>query len=428
MKNIYLSILSVVLLFPSLAMSQVWTPIYSYNIQEFWDAPRVDVSANGVIAVSFQTIKSGRPLEVSTDGGTTWNMVDADFQRAFVGFDSQDRMYMVSEKKVQNVSLTYMDSLYYSSDQGASIQAVADHPAYGFDRHSFYIDPQDNFYCLSPNSGPNNTQQLDLYSAGQYSTAVPSGFIAGSDNLRSIIKLSNGNYVTSSYNGGISYSTDGGQTWVDSQHDSILGAATFAIFAEANNATLFLGGPMMVQCSDGGETWGTSNLGQTWINGVRKAGNGNLYAAGEFSSPSIWESSDNGATWVGLQNQPVGGFYDWDLSNGHIYVAFKDSVLYSTPVSGGGVGIQENSIQNHVVQVYPNPTASEITIHNDEYSGQKWYTQILDVNAKLVFQAESYDKSMGVDRSALPQVGLYIVKAYTLDNELIGETKLIKFK
>lgn len=428
MSKVYLSTsFFIVFCFFSLN-GQTWTPLYTYNIQEFWDAPRVDASANGVVAVSFRTIRANRPLEFSTDGGQSWSVIDPDFQRGFVGFDSQDRMYLVSEKKQPSVSSTYLDSIYYSDDMGASIQALGEHPSYGFDRQSFYIDPQDNFYCLNPSAGPNLTQQLDYYNAGQLAGTILSGFSAGSSGMRSIIKLSNGNLVTSSYNSGIRYSTDGGQTWIESQGDGVLGATTFAVFAEANDGTLFLSGPSLVQCSDGGETWSASSLGQNFVNGVRRTGSGTLYAAAEFASTSIWESTDNGATWVGLQSQPAAGFYDWALSDSHLYVAFKDSVLYSTPVASGGVGLGENSIQNSQIQVYPNPAESTISILNEQYSGEDWRFIITDLSGTPVFEGKGFGKVAHLDREELRAEGIFIVRAYSLDNHLIGETKLIRLK
>lgn len=428
MKNNYLLFLLLSILLSPVLYSQTWTPIYDYNIQEFWDGPKVDVSAADVIAVSFSTIKSNRPLEVSNDGGQTWNTIDSDFQRAHVGFDSQDRMYVVSKKKVTNVSTTYIDSLYYSDDLGVTLQPLLNHAGYGYDEHSFYIDPQDNFYCLSSNIGPNGEQQLDYYNAGQLTGNIFTGSQASSSSLRSLIKLSNGDYVRSSYNGGIRYSTDGGTLWTDSQGDGIMGAATFAIFAEANDGTLFLSGPLLVQCSDGGETWTASSLGLTFVNGIRKAGNGTLYAAGDFAFPSIYESGDNGATWVGLQNQPAAGYYDWDLSDNNIYVALKDSTLYSIPVSSGGVGMKENSVQSSALQVYPNPTQAEIAIFNDQYTGENWTIEIMDLNGQLIYSATCYDQTIHLDRSVLSVLGMYVIKAYTTNKVLIGETRLVKMR
>jgi hypothetical protein len=335
-------------------------------------------------------------------------------------------MYLVSEKKVSGVSSTYMDSLYYSDDQGATIQALADHPDYSFDRHSFYIDPQDNFYCLSSSLGPNLSQQYEIYKDGQMTCNMFTGFSAGSSGLRSLIKLGNGNFVTSSFNSGVRYSTDGGATWIDSQNDGDLGNATYAIFAEADNGTILLSGPTLVQCSDGGETWTTSSLGVNFVNGVRKAGNGTLYAAGEFASPSLYESTDNGATWVGLQNQPAAGFYDWDLSNSHLFVAFKDSILYQTPVASGGVGMGENSIQTSALQIYPNPVQAEINIVNDQFNGDSWVLEIRDLSGVLIYRDICYERNFPLQREVLSDAGMYLVRAYASDGDILGETRVIK--
>ena len=253
------------------AFAQTWNQIYTYDVQEpVWDEPRVAVSADNIIMVGMETIRSGRKLERSADGGQNWTTISSDFQTAFMGFDGNNNLYLVSEKKNQNVSTNYMDSLWFSNDGGINIQAVDDIIDNGVRKENFYISADNDFYTVINGVGPNSKQQLGTYNNGQQTGTLNSPFSVGSSSLRGIIKLSNGNLVTSSYNDGVHYSTDGGSTWVESMNDDVIGTSTFTSFAEANNGTLFLAGVSLKQCTDGGETWTDAPLTLNWVSTVKK--------------------------------------------------------------------------------------------------------------------------------------------------------------
>ncbi len=394
------------LLFISLSLgleAQTWDSIYSYTVLDpIWDKARVDVSQNNEILCSFETINAGNPLSISIDGGSSFQVLLSDFQRGFAGFDGNSNFYLVSEKKNSGVSTNYYDSVYYSDDLGQTIQALDEHPNGGFDYSSFYIDQSNNFYCLDNSLGGNLEPLFALYQNGQFSANISTHLSAGSNALRGVIKLTNGTIVVSTYNDGVHYSSDNGQSWTASQNDQVLGTSTFTSFAQANNGDLFLAGVSLEMSSDNGETWMASNLSTNWVDQVIKAGNGNLYARGAFSSPPLFESTDNGQTWLQMSNQPSGTCADFDLSADHLY-AIYDNVLYKYSIGGGsGISLDENHLE---VSIFPNPTGqSDLKIKLSQISSAN--LKILDNQGRIILE-----KDLGpdnhIERSVFTKPGFY---------------------
>lgn len=345
--------------------AQTWERVDSIDVADLvWDKPRVDVSSNDDIFLSFETKNSGRPLILSSDGGQSWSTVKANYQYGFIGFDSQDRMYIVSSKKRANVSTTRFDSLYYSTDMGTTLQAIDEVPDNGWRVENFYIDPSDNFYTSGSGTGPDYAREFAIYNAGAPSGTMYGPFDVFSSGQRSMIILSNGNIVFSSYNSGIRYSTDGGSTWIESQGDGDLGNVTFVNFAEAFNGDLFLGGAGLVQCSDGGETWTDASLNKNFIADVKVGANGTLYAMPQYDN--LHYSTDNGATWQEVTTTPAGTYSDMAVSDNYVYI-IKNNVLYRTEVLGSGIGIDEHALG--ALHIYPNPSSGSVTIELPDHAG-----------------------------------------------------------
>lgn len=384
-------------------MAQSWDSIYHFNIQDAtWDHARVDVSANNHILCSFRTIRSGRSLDLSVDGGQSFQTVLNDFQRGFAGFDDNNNIYLVSEKKNSGVSTNYFDSVYFSNDNGQNFMALAEHPNGGYDYSTFYIDDDNYFYCLDKSLGANLEPLYALYLNGQFSSNIPSHVTAGSNALRGLTKLSNGTLVVSTYNDGVHYSSDNGQSWTASQNDQVLGTATFTSFAQANNGDLFLAGPSLKVSSDDGETWANSNLTTNWIDKVEKAGSGKLIARGAFSSPPLFESDDDGQTWIQLANQPNGNCQDFETSNDYLYAIF-DNVLYRYPISGSSVSLEENLLD---IEIYPNPCgSSDIKINIPTSSA---CLEVRSVNGELIYRRR-IDEQLILKREVFPRKGLYLL-------------------
>ncbi len=427
MKNFTLTLFTMLTLVLT-SQAQTWTPLYTYPIQDaVWDQPRVDVSADDVIIVSMETIRTNRPMERSTDGGQTWTTLLNSFQRGYVGFDSNNNLYAVTEKKNQGVSTNYTDSLLYSSNQGTSFQAILDLPNNSNDRSSYYISGDDDFYTIINEIGPNLEQVMGVFNAGQQVDSIFSPFSVGSSALRGFIKLSNGTLVASSFNSGVYYSTDNGSTWTASQGDQGLGTSTFTSFAQANNGTLFLAGVSLWQSTDSGQNWAQASLTLNFVSHVRKAGNGTLYALATFASPQLYESTDNGATWVGLQNEPGAEVKDFDVSDNYLYAIFEDSTLYRTPVSSGsGMSVDENTAQTGTFKAFPNPAAGDVTIATENYTGNSWHITLTNALGQIVYQAEANGEYVTIPNSAFKSPGLFTASITNAEGGLVHQIKLIR--
>lgn len=391
---------------PWTSKAQTWEVVDSIVVNDLvWDKPKVDVSAGDDIFLSFETTKSGNPLLKSSDGGQSWTTVKANFQRGHIGFDSQDHMYIVSAKRYSNVAKTYFDTLYYSSDLGATLQVVDQVPDNDWNRASFYIDGSDQFYSSGPGSGPNYAREWRMYSGTTLAGTMYGPYDIFSKGQRSIIKLSNGNYVVSSYNSGIRYSTDGGSTWVESANDGVLGTITFEGFVEADNGNLLLGGATIVECADGGETWTSSSLGQNFIGKLVKASNGTIYAMAVYNT--LYESTDNGATWSAVGNTPSGSFGDLAVSDQHLYIII-DNVLYKTAISGGsGIGIAEQS--SSALQVYPNPSAGDVNLEVGEEM-LNGTVKVYEHTGRELLSEKIESPRFTINRERFPVPGVYVVR------------------
>lgn len=402
------SILFSSILLSASAFAQTWDVVDSIAVVDpVWDKARVDVSSSDDIFLSFESINSGSPLLKSSDAGQTWSTVKANFQRGYIGFDSQDNMYIVSEKKYSAVAKNYFDTLYYSTDLGATLQTVDQVPNNDWNRASFYIDASDQFYSTGPGSGPSYAREWRIYNGATLASSMYGPYDIYSKGQRSIIKLSNGNFVVSSYNSGIRYSTDGGSTWVESQGDGVLGTITFEGFVEADNGNLILGGATIVECADGGETWTSSSLGQNFIGAVVKASNGTIYAMAVYNT--LYASDDDGATWNAVANTPSGTYADMAVSDNYVYIII-DNVLYRTAITGGsGIGLAELSTSD--LNIHPNPSAGDVRVTMPA-SFTTGKLRVLDMMGRTVYEGAVQNDEEVLPREVFPNTGIYTLQIW----------------
>lgn len=417
-----LSLMSLLMI--SLALSsQSWTPIYNYPIQDLWDQPRVAVSADDKVVVGMETIRTNRPLELTTDGGQNWTTLDTDFQYKFCGFDGAGNLYAVSMKKTSGVSINYTDSLHFMASGQTTLQAIADLPNNGFNKAFYYIDGDDNLYTLSPNLSANLKNQWLLYNNGMPGTEIETPFNVGSSAQRSMLKTASGRFVVSTYNSGVRWSDDG-QTW-NSNQDNHLGNTTWAYIAEANNGDLFMGGTALAQSTDGGNTWSSASQSVNLVAHVKKATNGMLFAISPFGG--AWQSSDNGATWVEITSLPPYGsdIYDFAVSNNYMYIAAKDSTLYRAPLPA--VSAVEEAT-THSVRIYPNPSSNDVHLTFQDGVGATWQVVVVGINGQLVHQAEVTGSTYIITDRILPASGTYVVSIRDVEGNLIQQTKIMKLR
>lgn len=337
MKNLVLFSL----LFGSLQLgfSQTWTEIFQFaDYNGITDIPQVTVSANDVILASVtKQFNQNKifPLVRSTDGGQNWTTLQDSVYFTHAAFDSQNNLYMVKALPTSQSSAFTRDSVRYSTDLGDTWTAVYEHPGNNFDVSTYYMDANDHYYSLAEGVGSNFTKQLIRLKNGAVVDSIDTPFDFSGRSQRGIVRLANGNYVTSTFNDGIFWSSDNGQTWNESQNDDALGRVTFTSFAEAQNGALFLGGPSIVTCTDGGETWAASNAsGARFIDKVKVNTSGQLFAMSGLATGGLWTSSDNGITWTEMANLPTyTKYHDFTVSDAYAYLAVDDK-LYRMPTSG----------------------------------------------------------------------------------------------
>ena len=344
------------------AQAQSWQNLgFFYDTQDLvWEKPRMDVSADdGVMVASFNSRDAGRSAYVSADDGASWSVMDSDFQHSYVGFDAQNNMYIVTRKKQSGASLTYVDSLYYSSDNGSTLQPLADLPDWSINDRNFYIDAQGRFYTPSNSMNGDLDFYLRRYQNGSVSDSIISPFAIGSDAMQAMILTSNGVLVISTFNAGVWKSTDGGASWVDATDETELGTSTFAWFTEGASGRLYLAGPSFRYSDDDGDTWVSHGCGTTPLGGFSKAWattGGPFYALSPFAG--IYESTD-ATNWT--QISPANwSVTDANISDNYLYVAANDSV-WRMPVNNQSSSIDELE-ELLRVKIAPNPAAGRLHI------------------------------------------------------------------
>lgn len=334
MKNLLLfSLLSCFFLEAS---AQSWTEIYQFqDYNSLTDIAQITVSADDVILAGVtKQFNQNKifPLVRSTDAGQNWTTLEDSLYFIHADFDSQGNLYMIKATPTTVSTAFSIDSVWYSSDLGDTWTAVYDHTNRRIDVSTYYVDQQDHFYCQADGYGPSFTKQLIMLKNGIVADTLPTPFDVTGKSQRGLIRLTNGNYVTSTFNDGVFWSDDNGQTWNESQNDGALGNTTFTSFAEAQNGALFLGGPSIVTCTDGGETWAASNAtGARFIDKVKVNASGQLFAMSGLAVGGLWTSTDNGTTWTQMANLPTFTKYnDFTVSDRYAYLAVDDK-LYRMP-------------------------------------------------------------------------------------------------
>jgi hypothetical protein len=159
---------------------------------------------------------------------------------------------------------------------------------------------------------------------------------------------------------------------------------------------------------------------------VKKSGNGNLYALAVYSSPLLYESTDNGATWVGVQNDPGTSIQDFAVSNDHLYAVYNDNILYRTAITGGSTGIE--TVQTTDVRVFPNPTSGDVNVSLTDTDFTGLTLQLIDVSGRTVYQTTANTPLVTIPSDAFKNPGYYVVNCTNAQGDVVSTTKLIRTK
>ena len=403
--------------------SQVWEAVYSYDIPNLdYDYPKVDVSASDIICVSYDTRLDDRVLLLSDDGGNTWDTIMYNFLHFYLGFDSQDDIYMISytTEIIEGVSGPVIDSLYYSDDLGETWALLEDVDDYTLPVSAIHIDHEDQFYL--PQSG----SELLVYSDDQLVNDIELPFDIFSSDLQALHVMESGRIVLGTEDDGVYYSDDTGNTWVESLGDSTIESNGITSFCELESgrllASLSFGG-IEAYSDDEGETWTQFNIDNGEVHFFERTTEGVVYAFGQIDDPEIWYSDDDGENWESV-NMPgtSGRSYEFDLSDDYVYLML-DSVLYRTETEELSVGV--NFAAASEFNVYPNPFSDAITIQSNlNFESEKYLIQIFDASGKLHKSMNLLNSEQRIDLSGL-ESGVYIVNILN-EGSILNQQKIVR--
>jgi hypothetical protein len=162
------------------------------------------------------------------------------------------------------------------------------------------------------------------------------------------------------------------------------------------------------------------------VSRVLKSGNGNLYAVAAFASPQLYESTDNGATWVGIEDDPSFQVRDFDVSDNYLYAVYDDNTLYRREIQGS-LSTDLESVQANF-KVFPNPSAGDVVIANEAYSGQPWQLSVFNSIGQLIYQENVNRDRVEISEKAINNAGVYSISIQKPNGDMIYQNKFIKVR
>ncbi len=363
----------------------------------------------------------------TADVGATWNEV---------GLKNQ---FVYSLHAVDNIIYagTYKNGLYYSTDNGTSwnyetiksgeltfksICGYGTTVLAGTDGEGIYqsIDKGANWKSFNPDLYYRTIQSLAVIGTTVFAGTdngiryldkdrvwqpAPSGQPAKSRAFAVI-----GNTLYGGGIGGVSMTTDNGETWtkigLDTQSITILQAVGTILYACDTDKFMYMS-------SDFGATW--TKTGMTSVEVKSFIGNDKaLFIATKDSG--VYQSTDKGTTWTqmnsGLLNLnlnvlTLNGTTLFGGSNGSSMWMYENAVSVSEPQN------PDENISANQLTVYPNPTNSSITIRRSSSqftpNSQIRYSISSMVGTKLI-ETESSLESFSIPLHGIPQ-GVYLLSA-----------------
>jgi len=225
------------------------------------------------------------------------------------------------------------------------------------------------------------------------------------------VMVANGLNIYVEYGDGIYLSTDNGIGWnhvSDSTNFTTLAASNTEVYAGTyNNGTTSLG---IYKSTDDGQTWFTANTGipiNTYVNSLIIDG-GNVYAG---TSNGFYISTNSGASWYAMNNgfPPYIYIYSLIMNGNELYAGTNGNGVWKCPLSSLEI-LAENSLNNDIPIIYPNPANEIVNIVFNKYSvNNKPTLEIMDIYGKLIKTRTIQDVTTKIDVSDL-SAGVYIIK------------------
>ena len=171
--------------------------------------------------------------------------------------------------------------------------------------------------------------------------------------------------------------------------------------------------PHVFKTTDGGQNWTdiSSNLPNIPVNDIIVYPAENiLFVATDLN---VWYSKDDGATWTILGNNlPLTVVMDLKFHEPTktLYAGTFGRAMHRYDVSDI-LGVEENSLSENTIKVYPNPATSEFTISQNLSS--KGTIQLFDTSGKKI--KELFNGNFGTNKNIKIKTdglaaGVYLVK------------------
>jgi hypothetical protein len=159
--------------------------------------------------------------------------------------------------------------------------------------------------------------------------------------------------------------------------------------------------------ADFGENWNLLYTAPSHIKAIEKSGN-RLFLGTEQSG--VHASIDNGLTWSSM-NYGLGlglEIYDIKVYNDTL-LCTNDNGFWMLPVSivNQELSINEPSVTDHSVQVYPNPSKGKFIVQFPNQSSESVEITITDLSGREFYK--SFHSSSSIEIDQLLEAGMYIV-------------------
>lgn len=346
------------------------------------------INADTGIAVGY----NGTVLR-TTDGGTTWNIIDA-------GVTSD--LYSVNFLNNLTCFITGLPGILKSSDGGLTWIPVESGWTY-FD--TYFVNNSIGYACGKMGSIAKTT---DGGATWKDSTTVNQDMIALFFN-----NPDTGFVVTVGWTDAIRKTTDGGSTWTG-VHSNTIAEYASVVFTSDDTGYVCSTGAIdrnILKTTDAGNTWDvvfTTPSGGLYDLEFPSKETG--YAAGGFqSSSTIFKSTDAGITWESQYTNTTSPLFDCSFVTENIgYAVGMNGTIIKT--TNGGVGIADYPVSQGF-SIYPNPCTDHFQIDFRKEFTDPAMLNIYNIAGKNVQQTQiTHNESVDVSNI---QAGTYLIEVQT---------------